>query len=56
MLIFVDVNLVCKILGGNNFGKIMIIIYLFIGYQPYFVQKSYFSHKAVVKKLTILIF
>ena len=44
-LVFIDVDLVCNIFrGGLIFEEVILILCLFIGYQPQFFQKSNFSH------------
>ena len=49
MLVFIDVNLVCKFsVKIIIFDEVMIMLCLFIGYQPQFFQKSNFSYKVVI--------
>ena len=49
MSVFIKVDLVCKIFSEkNHFEEVMIILCLFIGYQPQFVQKSNFIHNSVI--------
>ena len=52
MLVFINVYLVCKF-PEIFFQKVMIILWLFIGYQPQFPQKIVNNQK---KNFTILAF
>ena len=53
MLVFINVDSFCKIFRKTAiiFEEVIIILCLFICYQPQFFPKSNFSHKSVILKI-----